>query len=101
MTWVYLNLTRFCVSVPHTVCIEKNNDKRKQKGPTYQPQSFWACNPKHTHLYLDFDLDLDWFYDISGLDLKKNAWTQTDFITTKQGCCQKRLKTYLNCLLIS
>ena len=71
MTWVYLNLTRFCVSVPHTVCIEKNNNKRKQKRPTYQPQSFWACNPKHTHLNLDFDLDLDWFYDISGLDLKK------------------------------
>ena len=28
MTLVYLNLTRFCFSVPYALCIEKNNGKK-------------------------------------------------------------------------
>ena len=28
MTWVYLNLTRFCFGVPYAHCVEKNNDKK-------------------------------------------------------------------------
>ena len=31
MTWVYLNLTRFCFGVPYALDVEKNDDKKSKK----------------------------------------------------------------------
>ena len=49
--------------------------------------------------YLGFELVL-WYIGL-GLNtwLGLSYWTQIDFIITNQGCCWKRLKTYLNYLL--
>ena len=35
MTWVYLNLTRFCFSVPYALCIEKINVKKSKQKTKY------------------------------------------------------------------
>ena len=43
MTCVYLNLTRFCLTVPYTLYIEKKLMIKKSFLPKLIS---WACNPK-------------------------------------------------------
>ena len=49
MTRVHLSLTRFCLSVPYALGIEKNSAKKSKKNPTY-PNFFKPVTP-NTELY--------------------------------------------------
>ena len=58
MYCVYLNLTTFCFSVPYSLSIEKNNDK-KATTKNYLPILFFffwlSIQPQthtHTHIYI-------------------------------------------------